>query len=87
MNVIDVSVFIDIILMKLIGVSGTVSITAPFPERDVPDMPYRLVAVSLARILEPHDNTKGRALRVAIGIEHFDAIINCELAPSQLLKS
>jgi len=46
-----------------------------------------LVAVSLARILEPHGSTNGRDLRVAIGIVHFYAAITCELAPLQLLKS
>jgi hypothetical protein len=41
---------------------------APLPGSDASESPYELVAIILAKMLDPHGKLKGLVISVAIGI-------------------
>jgi hypothetical protein len=41
-------------LVKFLGESGVIRITAPLPPEEVPELPRMLVANTFAKTLEPH---------------------------------
>jgi len=53
---------------RVVGTSGLVKITAPFPDTDSIEGFTRLVAITLARMLAPQGRLNGVVCRVAIGM-------------------
>jgi hypothetical protein len=49
---------------RLVGASGEVVMTAPFPSKDSVESPYRLVAITLALILDPQAKSYGDVLKI-----------------------
>jgi hypothetical protein len=55
-------------LAKFNGASGLVIITAPFPGFESSESPKLLLAVTIAKMLDPQGNEKGGACRAETGM-------------------
>ena len=69
--------------LTLSGASGTVKIIAPFPWSDSSEVPYKLVALTFAKILEPHAKLKGADLSVEMGIKQERLLMIVDVEPLQ----
>jgi hypothetical protein len=75
--VIEVAARAETTSLKEVGASGFVSMTAPFPTKDVKELPYSLYAITTADILEPQTILNGVAIKVVIGMLQYVYDIIC----------
>jgi len=69
------------------GASGFVKMVAPLPTLETKEFPYKFVAYTLAKILDPQGRLNGAALRVAVGIVQLVVSITSTLPPWQFVIS
>jgi len=62
--------------------SGYVKIIAPLPKFEGKELPYTLVAITLANTDDPHGRLKGAAIRVEIETLHEVVLMVVESVPS-----
>jgi|LauGreDrversion4_2_1035121.scaffolds.fasta_scaffold00510_3 hypothetical protein len=72
---------------RLIGATGTKTITPPFPEGEVSESPILLVAIIYAKILFPFTKLNGILVKLDKGTKHEASLTIEALWPLQFTKS
>ena len=69
--------------LRFLGASGVIKMTAPFPAREVPELPIMLVASTVANTLEPHGRLNGATVKAITGTRQEEELITAAEVPSQ----
>jgi hypothetical protein len=73
--------------MRLVGGSGTLKMTPPFPAFEVSELPTKLIATILANIDDPHGSKNEPVLNVVLGIVQLRLAMTAAFDPRQFVVS
>jgi len=68
-------------LTRFLGASGVMSIIAPLPASEVPELPITFYARTVAKTLEPQGRLYGETVRAVTGTRHDEALTTPAEAP------